>query len=568
MESEQITLYREVLMQRNEYSKFKLDILPVLFAPEIAYTALKSIDAVIKSLEIISIENAQSLKYTEMVINQGESIANINRVFLYQPLRKQLSSANDDVMNSYLTIANELNPVTQLKELKFFEDFVEDISNARIIADLISSPSEQLQPVYQSFREAFNQYITQLGSPRHLLESLNVAAKKREMDSESQGQSSMPPTSLTNQPTINTERFPVLMREKEDYSGEDAADFSVADLYDAMAEDEYEDDDEDSSVDFVKTILGANPAGKTPPKNAARAEPFRFQGSRWRMPPESAALEVNVTEIASALMTHRSTVAAELLANSKGDADLIQSELLLVREAITLVSFEDTVQLTAKQVAALSAGFTIGGPPSEHLYRYILDPLSNNTLKSLERDAAEDDPEASSTFAGKPPSEGTSTDSSGAVGSEDTGPKGWRVMEADEDQTQTASEALRQKLVVSLLDPPMNWDPPQSSSLDDSNAKGGDEIIETRNPVDFGDIPFGDIRMFKELLAKGIDAVIRSVGRFEDVDDGEQYICLEAKLAEPYGVLRRWVRYNEAVEFMRGTTAEETVGWTEEGNNN
>mmetsp|Transcript_14891 Transcript_14891/g.22040 ORF Transcript_14891/g.22040 Transcript_14891/m.22040 type:complete len:476 (-) Transcript_14891:14-1441(-) len=402
MESEQITLYREVLMQRNEYSKFKLDILPVLFAPEIAYTALKSIDAVIKSLEIISIENAQSLKYTEMVINQGESIANINRVFLYQPLRKQLSSANDDVMNIeifnmvsfYVTITaisrlrNELNPVTQLKELKFFEDFVEDISNARIIADLISSPSEQLQPVYQSFREAFNQYITQLGSPRHLLESLNVAAKKREMDSESQGQSSMPPTSLTNQPTINTERFPVLMREKEDYSGEDAADFSVADLYDAMAEDEYEDDDEDSSVDFVKTILGANPAGKTPPKNAARAEPFRFQGSRWRMPPESAALEVNVTEIASALMTHRSTVAAELLANSKGDADLIQSELLLVREAITFkldslslnsslrrsssstlgfmdsFRFEDTVQLTAKQVAALSAGFTIGGAPS------------------------------------------------------------------------------------------------------------------------------------------------------------------------------------------------------------
>jgi len=54
----------------------------------------------------------------------------------------------------------------------------------------------------------------------------------------------------------------------------------------------------------------------------------------------------------------------------------------------------------------------------------------------------------------------------------------------------------------------MNWEPPRNGRSEDSTANGGDEIIETRNPVDFGDIPFGDIGVFKELVAKGIDAVV------------------------------------------------------------
>ena len=43
MESEQLTLYREVFEQRNEYSKFKLEIFPFFFAPEIINAASKSI---------------------------------------------------------------------------------------------------------------------------------------------------------------------------------------------------------------------------------------------------------------------------------------------------------------------------------------------------------------------------------------------------------------------------------------------------------------------------------------------------------------------------------------------
>ena len=46
---------------------------------------------------------------------------------------------------------------------------------------------------------------------------------------------------------------------------------------------------------------------------------------------------------------------------------------------------------------------------------------------------------------------------------------------------------------------------------------------------------------------------MRVIGVMDDSEDGNKYICLEAKKtfnSGQYNILRRWVNYNDATEFM------------------
>lgn len=82
-------------------------------------------------------------------------------------------------------LKGEYDPDLDAATLQFINDFAEDISNSKLVADLISDdqqPETSGLPKYSrkgsspTAMDSFNTYITQLGSPRHLLESLAVAA--------------------------------------------------------------------------------------------------------------------------------------------------------------------------------------------------------------------------------------------------------------------------------------------------------------------------------------------------------------------------------------------------------
>lgn len=82
-------------------------------------------------------------------------------------------------------LKEEYDPDLDAATLQFINDFAEGISNSKLVADLISEdqqPESSELPKYgrklssPTAMDSFTTYITQLGSPRHLLESLAVAA--------------------------------------------------------------------------------------------------------------------------------------------------------------------------------------------------------------------------------------------------------------------------------------------------------------------------------------------------------------------------------------------------------
>lgn len=62
-----------------------------------------------------------------------------------------------------------------------------------------------------------------------------------------------------------------------------------------------------------------------------------------------------------------------------------------------------------------------------------------------------------------------------------------------------------------LLDPPANRPPPRIGGRDGRDNAGDNfgEDNESRNPVNFGDIPFADIGFFEDILRSEADAVVR-----------------------------------------------------------
>lgn len=58
-----------------------------------------------------------------------------------------------------------------------------------------------------------------------------------------------------------------------------------------------------------------------------------------------------------------------------------------------------------------------------------------------------------------------------------------------------------------MQDPPSDRPPRGRDSVDDGGRSGADDS-ESRKPVDFGDIPFGDIGLFQSLIRGVSDAVV------------------------------------------------------------
>ena len=114
-----------------------------------------------------------------------------------------------------------------------------------------------------------------------------------------------------------------------------------------------------------------------------------------------------------------------------------------------------------------------------------------------------------------------------------------------------------------LMDPP-NKPPPNVQKVVDDFPPDDEDSIETRNPIDFGDIGYGDISTF---LNFGSNITVRVIGSKADVgspvnneigmpQNGSneiKYICLETsrnlKDGEPF-TFRQWVPYEDAVNFM------------------
>lgn len=148
----------------------------------------------------------------------------------------------------------------------------------------------------------------------------------------------------------------------------------------------------------------------------------------------------------------------------------------------------------------------------------------------------------------------------GLQGEEDTGRTGWRVEETppglEGSTTKTGTEGLRQRLPVSVMDPP-GGEPPSRNGPVDGPPDGPEENDADRNLVDFGDIDYADISLFRSL---GPGAMVRIIGMADNEDDGQRYICLEGKIQDirGYQVIRAWVRYSDAIGFLDGSALDKS----------
>jgi hypothetical protein len=138
--------------------------------------------------------------------------------------------------------------------------------------------------------------------------------------------------------------------------------------------------------------------------------------------------------------------------------------------------------------------------------------------------------------AGKPPT--LPNDMSSEV--QTFGKQGWKA--EDGSQTKADTSGTRQKSLTSVLDPP-NQRPPQPPKRNGNDI----EIIEGPNDVDYLDEDFGSINDFIDL---GSNTRIRIVGITEE--ENKKFACLEAIGGLlPIGfIFRRWVDYNDAVNFL------------------
>ena len=281
-----------------------------------------------------------------------------------------------DIVNLAITniaiikFRNEIASVMDSDTLKFLNDFTEDISNSKLINDLISDDSQpqtldffpessfswtrrQSESSSRSLTDGFNKYLSQLGSPRHLLESLAVAESnwKAEIAAETEKQSlkifdsdnlniSSPSEEdqekalsdlLTKGNTLDVfEKFPELLSSLRNadsrYVGEDAAD-SLFGRGDLSAEDE--DDEEEDDTDYVFKILGAYSPKERQNLIAAAAEelddgpelgsfPRKSLADKFKQPspppPKRLGVsgKVNISAVLDRLLEWRVVVAGDL----------------------------------------------------------------------------------------------------------------------------------------------------------------------------------------------------------------------------------------------------------------
>eukprot|EP01036_Dinobryon_divergens_P023538 gene23538-31893_t len=655
---ESISLYKESRISTDTFDKYKLTIFPSSYVNSIVAYILKSFEDLKSCLKFVPEENSQCRRYAEISREKGDVMAVSYRRFLYQNIRRGLNAMDDSksfmvfdqidmaVTNAALDkLKGEYDPDLDAATLQFINDFAEDISNSKLVADLISDdqqPETSGLPKYSrkgsspTAMDSFNTYITQLGSPRHLLESLAVAAANWEeqeqraaadiksksllmrQENEAGSASSVDKAPAPGDNAWEEEiaaalmgggelsmpdlfqKYPALFNEIQKEQRSPSLGVSEDDprelLFDP-ADIPSDEEDEDEDTDFVFRILGAASPQERQKLIASAAEelddglgsfPRRALSDKFRQltpPPPTkgdrggaAAIRpdnVNVTSVLTRLLRCRESIASELADVAEAIRPLVEEEmarfssLFGVRNSPPTLTFVGPTQLSGSEQQALTPAFAAihSQRDQQSLYRYIYDPRSNSTLQN--REEMDDDDDIVGTSAGglaATPAAGGDDLAAGAI-EEDSGPKGWRVMVEDEDQTKTGAAAAMEKLRIMLLDPPANRPPPRRGGRDGRDNAGDNfgEDNESRNPVNFGDIPFADIGFFEDILRSEADAVIRMIGRIENVDDQQQYICLEAKFSCSVEEFRRWIRAEDAIAFMKRISTPANANATAEG---
>jgi hypothetical protein len=129
----------------------------------------------------------------------------------------------------------------------------------------------------------------------------------------------------------------------------------------------------------------------------------------------------------------------------------------------------------------------------------------------------------------------------------------------------TDSSGTRQKTGTVVLDGGSSrFDPPGDRINDDDN-EGSEEIDDNRKPVDYYEIPHGNIEDFRNLIAKH-KVWIRTIGIKEEQevpagrDEGDitlrdtilvKYACLEVTHSVDKNYLfQRWVKFEDAVQLL------------------
>jgi hypothetical protein len=369
------------------------------------------------------------------------------RRFLYQNIRRGLNSMDDsksfmvfDQINMAVTNAaldklkQECDPDLDSATVRFIHDFAEDVSNSKLVADLISNdqqPGLTDMPTYRrkvtspTAMDSFNTYITQLGSPRHLLESLAVAAANWEMLEQQKAKEKKNTNSSMDKlgdagsvpadkapfgdawenevaavlkdggelsiPVI-FEKFPELFNEiREDRrkpSGKSAVDYDGPALLFDPADIPPDDEDEDEDTDFVFRILGAASPQDRKQLIASAAEelddelgtfPRRALSDKFRQlvpPPPSkdrgggatAVVQpdnVNVSSVLDRLLQFRELIASELAVAAEVRPPFLKTYEELIRTLQS--SFDEYFQairpMVEEEMAKLSSLYGVRNSP-------------------------------------------------------------------------------------------------------------------------------------------------------------------------------------------------------------
>ena len=391
----------------------------------------------------------------------------------------QLTFEIFEIVNLYITniaidkIRTELINNKDTKTLKYFNTVIEKVSTSKILTELLQSQDSIDEPIESKYI-----FLNRNKNPHVPLTLLKILFDE------------------TNPIAISENK---LTDQKVSRNYKDLLNKSIEDDYEEAEEEQEADEqvlteEDDGDFDFITQFIRKNKNIENIEKNSSVAitEPV----STTVLPIQS---EVNSTALGCLLIDYREE---SLNTFNTSFVEILSSRMQQLTDIEQRISYSQFLQPLLVQEGIVQLSFRNKDSPSFYLYNssdlYFLGNEENDTT--------------SSTFTPpfSVPDSDITDDSTSLSGSEidnlNEGPKGWRIVSDNPSDTQTGVEAVRQKSPVAVIDPPSVRKPPRPPAT--SGNAGGDDYIESRNPIDFNDIEIGSIDLFYNLRESDTSAMV------------------------------------------------------------
>ncbi|KAJ1427658.1 hypothetical protein B484DRAFT_450246, partial [Ochromonadaceae sp. CCMP2298] len=527
-------------------------------------------------LSLVPLENEECYKFAMLCKDEGEEVAKRNRASIFSLPMSLTAKQNYKTLNLFVTNAalSSCKSTQQRDVIAYLDEFVLNIRHSKTLSDLLGARNERRPRRADSTDTDTDKdkdtdsapqalpfslrYITGVGSkparyatgrydsgdrydpgsPRHLVERLLNLRSQIDLDVQSQlrmeGNNIISETQGTDDfPTIhsraeaNKRMFYYPMRNIKGETGRPGGGRKEG----GRAEDddeEYVSDFDDWLDDGAFSAQGRSEGAGKDREKADREkgrflEKLRLMGDELVRQRYSVASQLNLTVHMLNASYHHDR--QDYLRRLEGRVRYVEGMMEDVSGYSTAEDGTDTLHIA-------SQGFSLDD--TSDLY-FLLDPETDGLFTST-----------SSIYSpGTAPLSQSDLSELENVGLVNR--KGWR--QEDGSQVQTAEKGERQKVGVSLMDPPRNKPPPPPPAPRDGFGDGRREEDESnRRRGDDRDIGFCGIEEFYKL---GPGASVRSVGTTTNSEDGLRYMCLQARLATAE-VVRRWVIYDDAINFLEG----------------